>query len=313
MAKKPDTPCAGGCGRLLWSGRSSLPAGERKCRDCRRAAREDTTERRCGRCKELVPLAAFTASIHNKSGAWCRPCRAEYQRQRYRLQSGSAVHPPVCDDCGGLTVRGSTAYGKFCTRCAHERRRARESRKVSKRRTVQRYTDITAEYERELRKRTRRCRPCGVWMTSKPGRPNSKQLDHIIPIVLGGTHTVGNVRIICRTCNLTRPTDGSDLAGHQPTLWAQDLAAVELLNVAKKSERHGRRCKCGRTMVSGQCPTCPLKRKRKVISPEVGMQAARMRAAGMKWQEISDALSLSGPGTAYQVAHRFSDQEDVAA
>jgi hypothetical protein len=35
MAKKPDTPCAGGCGKLLWAGSSSLPAGERCCRTCR--------------------------------------------------------------------------------------------------------------------------------------------------------------------------------------------------------------------------------------------------------------------------------------
>ncbi|MFF7842842.1 hypothetical protein ACFZC6_29215 [Streptomyces ossamyceticus] len=40
MARKPDTPCAGGCGRLLWGGTGSLPAGRRMCWDCRRARRE---------------------------------------------------------------------------------------------------------------------------------------------------------------------------------------------------------------------------------------------------------------------------------
>jgi hypothetical protein len=38
MARKPDTPCAE-CGRLLWSGSTSLPAGKRKCRECRRKRR----------------------------------------------------------------------------------------------------------------------------------------------------------------------------------------------------------------------------------------------------------------------------------
>lgn len=37
MAKKPDTPCAGGCGRLLWRGRTS--AEHPVCRPCRRAHR----------------------------------------------------------------------------------------------------------------------------------------------------------------------------------------------------------------------------------------------------------------------------------
>lgn len=35
MARKPDTPCAR-CGKLLWSGKGVLPAGERTCRSCRR-------------------------------------------------------------------------------------------------------------------------------------------------------------------------------------------------------------------------------------------------------------------------------------
>lgn len=37
MAKKPDVPCSGGCGKLLWSGPRSRPAAERLCTDCRAA------------------------------------------------------------------------------------------------------------------------------------------------------------------------------------------------------------------------------------------------------------------------------------
>jgi 5-methylcytosine-specific restriction endonuclease McrA len=311
MAKKSDTPCAGGCGKLLWSGRTSLPAGQRKCRDCRRAALSSATEQMCGRCKQQLPIAAFSPSVQHCSGAWCKPCRVEYSRERDRVRTGRSYHPPTCDDCGRETSRGATAYGRFCTQCAADRKRARESRKVSKRRTAQRFTDITAEYERELRRRTRRCSICRIWMTGKPGQASSKQLDHIIPIVLGGTHTVGNVRIICRTCNLTRPKDGTDLAGHQPTLWAQDLGAVEAMSEAQRPARRGSRCRCGRTMVSGQCPTCPLGPKRKTISPDVGKRAAAMRADGMKWQDISDVLGLSGPGTAYQVAMKYGDPKTI--
>lgn len=311
MAKKPDTPCSG-CGKLLWGGPTSLPAGQRKCRECRRAALSTATERTCGRCKHLVPIESFSPSIQNRSGAWCKACRAEYTRQRDLVRTGRASHPRICDDCGRETSRGATAYGRFCTRCAADRKRTRESRKVSKRRTAQRFTDITAEYERELRRRTRRRILCRTWMTGKPDRPNSKQLDHIIPIVMGGTHTVGNVRIICRTCNLSRPKDGTDLAGHQPTLWAQDLGAVEAMSEAPRPARRGPRCRCGRTMVSGQCPTCPLRSKRKTISPDVGKRAAEMRADGVKWQDISDLLDLGGPGTAYQIATRHGDPDVVA-
>lgn len=36
VARKPDAPCAGGCGTLLWGGGTSLPDGERMCRPCRK-------------------------------------------------------------------------------------------------------------------------------------------------------------------------------------------------------------------------------------------------------------------------------------
>jgi 5-methylcytosine-specific restriction endonuclease McrA len=56
-------------------------------------------------------------------------------------------------------------------------------------------------------------------MIDEPYEPNSKELDHMIPLNAGGTHTIGNVRIICRSCNRQRPHDGSDYIG-PVTLWA---------------------------------------------------------------------------------------------
>lgn len=225
MAKKPNVPCAR-CGKLLWGGSTSLPAGERICRECRRAAhRPSTSTQICSRCKQSLPVDAFTASTQGRPGAWCRQCHAAYaQEWNRRIAAGRA--PLRCYDCDSPTERGATAQGRFCEACATARRRARNSLKVSKRRTALRFTDITAEYERNLRANARTCPLCGIRMTAEPGRPNSKQLDHIIPIVVGGTHTMGNVRIICRTCNLTRPKDGSDLEGHQATLWAQHQPAT---------------------------------------------------------------------------------------
>lgn len=81
-------------------------------------------------------------------------------------------------------------------------------------------SDITAEQELQMRRRARNCPLCGVRMTDVPGLPDSKHLDHIVPIAVGGTHTHGNARILCRSCNLCRPKDGSDYSG-PVTLWAQ--------------------------------------------------------------------------------------------
>ena len=102
---------------------------------------------------------------------------------------------------------------------AHSRARHRTH---TKRASV---SDITPEQETAMRKRARDCPLCGVRMTDKPQLPNSKELDHIVPVNVGGTHTHGNARIICKRCNVRRPHDGSDFDG-QLTLWAQGPAPV---------------------------------------------------------------------------------------
>jgi 5-methylcytosine-specific restriction endonuclease McrA len=86
-------------------------------------------------------------------------------------------------------------------------------------------SDVTPEDELAMRQRTRKCPLCGVYITSKPNRPNSKHLDHILPRNQGGNHVHGNVRIICADCNLKRPKDGSDYTGTL-TLWAQGPVPV---------------------------------------------------------------------------------------
>ncbi|MFI0900575.1 HNH endonuclease [Streptomyces sp. NPDC020983] len=303
MAKKPDTPCAG-CGKLLWSGGSSLPPGERRCRECRRiAAHCALGHQPCSRCQVVLPISCFSPSAHGVLGSHCRDCQAAYSRDHRQ-----PIEAAPCDDCETPTKRPRTKYGRFCDQCVLARKRSRNLRKNHARRAPQRVSDVTPEYERNLRRDAHRCSLCQVAMTGEAGHPNSKQLDHIVPIGIGGTHTIGNVRIICRTCNLSRPKDGSDLQDHQPTLWAQDPA----LAMAVAISRHRRQCRdCGDTLRGGRCWTCSPSRARVAISVEVGHEAARMRAGGRKWQDISDDLGLSGAGAAYNIALKHGDSDDV--
>lgn len=103
-------------------------------------------------------------------------------------------------------------------------------------------SDITAEQELAIRRRARKCPLCSVSLTSRPGLSNSKHLDHIIPVNIGGTHTHGNVRIICRTCNFKRPKDGSDYSG-PVTLWA--LGEVPVKRQRKKHIGNVATCRKG--------------------------------------------------------------------
>src|SRR5690625_3133179 len=46
------------------------------------------------------------------------------------------------------------------------------------------------------------CPDCGIAMDWEySGRPNSAEVDHIIPHARGGTDTFENTRTICRLCN----------------------------------------------------------------------------------------------------------------
>lgn len=43
------------------------------------------------------------------------------------------------------------------------------------------------------------------------GREDSLHIDHIFPRSIGGTHAATNLRILCESCNCSRPTNGDDL------------------------------------------------------------------------------------------------------
>lgn len=204
-----------------------------------------------------------------------------------------------------MTARGRNQMGRFCEVCARTRTQARWARKRVARQAAERFTDITTSFESRLRKRARKCPLCSVWMTGAPDLPNSKHLDHIVPVHVGGTHTIGNVRIICRTCNLSRPKDGSDLDGHQPTLWAQDLEFVETLAARPK-----RLCACGEELVRGRCWTCEPSSRRS--RQDDGKRAAEMRAQRMKWQDIADQLGFGNAGGALLAARQYGDPDVIA-
>lgn len=74
-------------------------------------------------------------------------------------------------------------------------------------------SDITVEWLTDLYNSIVYCPLCGNEMSNNGNEPNGKHLDHIIPKnkKCGGKHMKDNVRIICKTCNIRRPKDGSDL------------------------------------------------------------------------------------------------------
>lgn len=194
-------------------------------------------------------------------------------------------------------------------------------------------SDITPEQETKMRRKARKCPLCGVFMTGKPWLPNSKELDHILPICMGGTHTHGNVRIICRKCNLSRPKDGSDYMGTL-SLWAE--SPVPRVRPERKICRKGlhpwvpenlevqaggkKRCKpcrqasaakLGRavTLQQCQCGAMFAAPGRTFMCPDcvdaAGHKAAELHASGLSWKQVAEQVGYTSDQGAWFAARRI--------
>jgi HNH endonuclease len=285
-------PCSS-CGRSCPTGKGSRPAAERRCRSCGwtcARARKPAVEAVC----KICGLSFVSAQRQLTCSAKCATAA------RVAALNGGAAG--VCTGCGGATPPPK----QFCEPCRDARRREHYRAKNYRRRTARRTLDVTQDYERELRVKAKRCPLCKVRLVSKPFLPASKELDHIIPINVGGTHTIGNVRIICRLCNMRRPDDGSDYTG-PITLWAEDPTVV-------LRPRRAKRCcaQCAGSLTRGRCHACAPPQNH-VPKPEQGRRAAQLRVAGMTWREIADATGLRGTGSAYLCATKYGEPEVIAA
>lgn len=281
MPRKPDTPCAG-CGKLLYGGRGALPSGQRTCLDCRRARSADREIDKPGRL--LWP--------HNK-GQTCSDPECDMQartRGRCKRHYTRWYYGP-----GGPGESKTRGYVDV------ERRRATWRAKNHRRRGVSRGGDFTAADEIAMRRKAKRCPLCGIKLADEPFLPASKELDHILPRNVGGTHTHGNLRIICKRCNAARPLDGSDFVG-QLSLWAQDPVAV--IKQPKRALRcaHG----VGRSTRCYDCRPLTARGRR-----EDGRRAAELRADGWRWKAVAAETGF-GIANVVTMARRWGDPEVVA-
>ena len=103
---------------------------------------------------------------------------------------------------------------KYCAECAHLAFNAVRASVEQKRRA--RKKTVEAEYVETMKVFQRdqwRCQLCGC-KTPKALRgkdkPNSPELDHIVPLSRGGAHTYANTQCACAQCNQRK---GSKILG----------------------------------------------------------------------------------------------------
>lgn len=250
--------------------RKAAPVRQRQCLACGERFTAKGRQMYCShKCRP-------SAQVHH----WSAPRHCDYCDEEF-----APKHP---------VQRFCSAHCRRTCPATQERLRENYRLKNYRRRAARRRLDVTIDYERELRRAAKRCPMpgCGVRMTDKPFLSNSKELDHIVPINVGGTHTIGNVRIICRQCNQRRPDDGSDYIG-PVTLWATEPGVV--------TRSHPRPA----------TPTTPRQPSRPP-RPAEGKEAARLRAQGLTWRAIAEATGLGGTGSAYLCAMKYGDPDDIA-
>lgn len=175
MAKKPDTPCSA-CGTLLWSGRGSLPVGDRTCRRCRTGN------------AEVLRLGRL-------------------DRQRARRAATRAVRPARRCSCGADT---GSAWRPRCPACHATYRRATWQRKNAVRRGASPLGPLISVAQLGVRDGWR----CGICRRRvDPSLPYQHRMagtrDHLVPVADGGDDSPANLRLAHRSCNSRRGTRGA--------------------------------------------------------------------------------------------------------
>lgn len=81
----------------------------------------------------------------------------------------------------------------------------------NKRRTIYKEGNVTTKWLLELKEKTKYCSLCGEKLNDIQYHPQQYNLEHIIPLKIGGKHSKDNIRFTCARCNHRRPKDGRDI------------------------------------------------------------------------------------------------------
>ena len=164
-----------------WCGRSFHPTSPRHTKFC------------TGACRYASQVASYRPSKPRTHH--CKECKAEYRT----TMPWSIYCSAICKQ----RAKSRTATYKYGRRERDARRRARKRTSVTQRINP---FDVFARYKW-------RCHLCGC-KTPKNLRgtmeDKAPELEHIIPLSAGGTHTWDNVACSCRKCNRRK---GSETIG----------------------------------------------------------------------------------------------------
>ncbi len=124
------------------------------------------------------------------------------QREKYKTE-WNAPKPFICLECGELhQPKFGDKRDKYCSDKCMNKNINRNQHHIRRCKIKTQFKDKV--YKIRIFKRDNfRCQICGkkVAMNKKAPSPYSPSIDHIIPLVKGGTHEPKNVRLVHFICN----------------------------------------------------------------------------------------------------------------
>jgi 5-methylcytosine-specific restriction endonuclease McrA len=147
--------------------------------------------KQCSKCGETKPITDFNNHAKTKDGkrGQCRLCekiaRDKYYETHKRKQKKYSEYTPE------EKLRKLESTKRWNKNHKTERTLA-----MSKRRALKKNNGVFSVSKKEIQKiQSQNCFYCG----SKGG-----EVDHVIPLSKGGTHSIGNLVSACRSCNASK-------------------------------------------------------------------------------------------------------------
>ena len=130
----------------------------------------------CTKCKTFKALNDYSTNKKSRDGkhSWCRPCVAEGVRISIRKNPEKRT-------------------GNSWAKKNREMNAAKSRRRRTKLRGAKTYLILPKEIKRLYNSV---CVGCGS--------AENIAMDHIIPVSRGGTHSIGNIQPLCKTCNSSK-------------------------------------------------------------------------------------------------------------
>jgi hypothetical protein len=127
------------------------------------------------------------------------------QREKYFVPAAYRNEPVSknCDWCGTLYVAVThVKRRRFCSKACCNAKAKRRANKLRRARMANNGPHESFDPEAIFERDGYTCYLCGV-QTDNSSWPNPRYptIDHVIPLAMGGTHTMANVRCACFACN----------------------------------------------------------------------------------------------------------------